>query len=247
MKMTISDADLLKRYVEGHSNEAFEVLISRHSGLVYSAAVRQVGSLELAEDVAQSVFIALAQKASRLPSDVILSGWLYRATLFAASKALRSERRRENREKKALVMNSSDTDGESVWKQIEPYLDSAMGHLGNIDRSALVLRYFENKSLREVGTALGTSEDAAQKRVARALEKLRALFAQRKISVSSTALAGGLSAFSVEAAPMLLTSGISAAVSSASISPGGLISIAGILNKAFMVTKLKIAIAAGGV
>ena len=245
MKMRNSDAVLLRRYVETDSNEAFEALISRHSGLVYSAALRQLRNPELAEDVAQSVFIDLAQKAKRLPHNVILSGWLYRATLFTASKALRSEQRRTIREQEAHAMELSDADEESVWKQIEPYLDSAMRHLGDQDRTALVLRYFENNTLRDVGKVLGTSEDAAQKRVARALEKLRALFARRKISISSTALAGGLSTFAVEAAPAVLASTISTAVSSVVISSGGIAVSAALLNNAFMITKLKIAIAAG--
>jgi RNA polymerase sigma factor (sigma-70 family) len=245
MKMTISDLELLRRYVEFASNEAFEELISRHTGLVYSAALRQVRNLELAEDVAQSVFITLSQKADRLPSNVILSGWLYRTTLYAASKAIRREYRRETREHKATTMNSSDTEVESAWKQIEPYLESSMRKLAEKDRTALVLRYLENKSLREVGTALGTSDDAAQKRVSRALERLRALFAQRKICVSSTALAGGLSSFGVEAAPVILKTAISAAISSATLTTGGLTSIATVLNKTIMITKLKIAIAAG--
>lgn len=245
MKMTISDAELLKKYVDANSNEAFESLISRYSGLVYSAALRQIPQLEMAEDIAQSVFIDLARKANRLPENVILSGWLYRATCYAASKAIRSEQRRALREREAFAMDSIDTNGDSVWKQIEPYLDAAMNHLSDRDRTSLILRYFENHSLREVGASLGISEDAAQKRVSRALEKLRNSFTQKRIRVTSTVLAFQLSSFAVEAAPTLLTTSISTAVSSAAIGSGGTAAITSLLNHLIMISKTKIAIAAG--
>ncbi|GEM_PF-1630823 len=245
--MTIDDAELLRRFAKDGSPEAFEELVSRHSGLVYSAALRQVRSPELAQEVAQSVFVTLAQKAARLPGDVILSGWLYRATWFSATKVARTERRRQLREQESIPMNAHahSPEEESVWKQIEPHLDDAMEKLGETDRTALVLRYLENKSLREVGSALGTNEDAAQKRVARALEKLRALFTRRKIGVSSTALAGAMSTFGVEAAPAMLNGAVVAAVTSAGVATVGGGFITTTLTNIMTITKAKIAVATG--
>jgi RNA polymerase sigma factor (sigma-70 family) len=245
VKMMIDAAKLLRRYVKDGSHEAFEELVSRHSGLVYSAALRQVRSPELAQEVAQSVFVTLAQKAGRLPDDVILAGWLYRATWFSATKVARQEHRRQLREQGSLLMNAHATEEESVWKQIEPHLDDAMEKLGETDRTALVLRYLENKSLREVGLALGTNEDAAQKRVARALEKLRTLFTRRKIGVSSTALAGAMSTFGIEAAPVLLKGAVISAVSAAGAATVGGGLIATTLTHIMTITKTKIAIATG--
>ncbi len=243
--MTNEDAELLRRYVQDGSPDAFEELVERHSGLVYSAALRQVRSPELAQEVAQSVFVALAQKAGRLPGDVILSGWLYRATWFSATKVARQERRRQLREQESISMNAHAPEEESVWRQIEPHLDDAMEKLGETDRTALVLRYLENKSLREVGSALGTNEDAAQKRVARALEKLRALFTRRKIGVSSTALAGAMSVFGVEAAPAVVKGAVVAAVASAGAATVGGGFITTTLTNIMTITKAKIAVAAG--
>ncbi len=141
-------------------------------------------------------------------------------------------------------MNAHVTEEESVWKQIEPHLDDAMEKLSETDRSALVLRYLENKSLREVGSALGTNEDAAQKRVARALEKLRAVFTRRKIGVSSAALAGAMSAFGIEAAPLMLKGAVVAAVSTAGAATVGGGFIATTLSNIMTITKAKVTIAA---
>ena len=63
-----------------------------------------------------------------------------------------------------------------LWQQISPLLDEALAQLGEKDRQAVLLRFFENKSLAEVGNRLGTGEDTARKRVSRALEKLRRYF-----------------------------------------------------------------------
>src|SRR5437773_6501329 len=100
------DAQLLRRYAEAGSESAFSELVSRHIDLVYSAALRQVGGdTHLAQDVTQTVFADLARKA-RMPSlPAVLTGWLYQATRYAAAKAVRTERRRANREKEAVAMH----------------------------------------------------------------------------------------------------------------------------------------------
>lgn len=244
VKMTPDDTELLRRYLKDASSDAFEQLVKRHSALVYSAALRQVASPELAQEVAQSVFVKLAQKAGRLSSDVILSGWLYRATWYFATKVARQEQRRQLREQGAVSMNLPADDEDSTWKQIEPHLDDAMETLGETDRAALVLRYLENKSLREVGSALGTNEDAAQKRVARALEKLRTVFTRRQIGVSSAALAGAMSTFGVKAAPVAIHSAILAAATSSAVVGGGGFLTTTIANM-MTITNTKIAIAVG--
>jgi DNA-directed RNA polymerase specialized sigma24 family protein len=97
LRMTV-DAELLDRYVRLNSEGAFAELVQRHINLVYSAALRQVaGDAHLAEDVTQSVFGDLARKAAALAQRQELTGWLYTSTHFAASKAVRAERRRRVR------------------------------------------------------------------------------------------------------------------------------------------------------
>src|SRR5262245_41529124 len=94
---------LLRKYVGQRDEQAFDELVKRHVDLVYSTALRQVGDAHTAQDVAQTVFTDLARKASALPRDVVLGGWLYRHTCFTAAKALRTERRRQIREQEAVA------------------------------------------------------------------------------------------------------------------------------------------------
>jgi RNA polymerase sigma factor (sigma-70 family) len=206
-----SDLDLLGQYARENSQEAFGELVRRHLDLVYSAAFRQVRSPQLAEEVAQSVFTDLARNASTLRPDTILTAWLYQVTHHTAIDVVRRESRRHLREQIAVEMNAMNATI-ADWTPIEPLLDEAMQALDDTDRTAVLLRYFENKSLREVGQTLGTTEDAAQKRVSRAIERLREFFTRRGVTVGASGLVVVLSANAVQAAPAGLMATISTAV-----------------------------------
>ena len=202
MKMTDSQ-QLLANYVRNGSNEAFRELVSRYLALVYSTAIRLVGGdTHLAEDVAQTVFVDLARKARTLPADVMLGGWLHRDTCFVASKTVRSERRRQSRERQAVEMNSLQNHPESDLRLVAPILDEAINRLGAEDRTAILLRFFEQSDFRAVGEALGSNEDAARMRVNRALEKLHSLLTHRGVTLSVAALGTVLTAEAVTAAPV---------------------------------------------
>jgi RNA polymerase sigma factor (sigma-70 family) len=196
---SLDDWELLREYVTHGSEQAFETLVKRHLDLVYSAAFRQVHDPAMASDVTQTVFIILARKAGRLNRATVVSGWLYRTAQFAGAKALRSESRRRRHEQEATIMQSEPN--ETPWEHIAPLLETAMAQLRDTDRNAVVLRYFENKDLKAVGSALGVSEDTAQKRVSRAVEKLRSFFSKRRIVLSATALTTALAENAVHAAP----------------------------------------------
>src|SRR5437867_9546035 len=208
--ITTSDLDLLKEYAGLNSEEAFDTLVKRHLNLVYSAALRQVRSPQLAEEISQSVFSDLAQNAHKLRSGTILTAWLYQVTRRTAIDVVRREARRQLREQIATEMNAMNATA-ADWTHIGPLLDEAMHVLDETDRSAVLLRYFENKSLREVGRTFGTSEDAAQKRVSRAVERLREFFVKRGITVGASGLAVVISANAVQAAPAGLAVTISTA------------------------------------
>jgi RNA polymerase sigma factor (sigma-70 family) len=208
----MSDWDLLQDYWQNGSEQAFAMFVSRHLDLVYSAALRQVRSPELAQDVTQSVFTDLARSLHRLKADTVLPAWLYEVTRRTSVDLIRKESRRQMREQRLLDMSDMNT-GSSDWAKIEPLLEEAMESLKPTDRAALVLRYFQNKSLREVGQSLGVSEDGAQKRVSRATEQLKHFLSKRGVAVGSSGLALALTANAVQAAPV----GLSALIASAAI------------------------------
>jgi RNA polymerase sigma factor (sigma-70 family) len=239
MKMT-DNQQLLADYVRNGSQEAFRELVTRYLGLVYSTAVRLVdGDSHLAEDVAQTVFVDLARKARTLPSGVMLGGWLHRDTCFVASKTMRSERRRRSRERHAVEMNSFQEHSESDLRQVAPILDEVINRLGAEDRTAILLRFFEQRDFRSVGEALGSSEDAARMRVTRALEKLHALLKHRGVTLSVAALGTVLTAEAVTAAPVGLAVTISS-VALASTAAGTTATLT--LLKAMTMTKLQVGI-----
>jgi RNA polymerase sigma factor (sigma-70 family) len=213
----MTDLELLREYQEHGSETAFTALVQRHVNLVYSAAFRHVRSRELAEEITQSVFVDLAQKGRKLKANSILSAWLYQVARARAIDVFRRESRRQVREQMAVEVTDMNHDS-NLWSQIEPLFEEAMRKLNEGERTAIVLRYFENKSLREVGKELGTNEDTVQKRISRAVEKLRNYFSLRGIRTPAAALVAVISANAVQSAPLGLN-----AVSLASValaSPG---------------------------
>ena len=206
---------LLSQYARTGSESAFRELVSRYVDLVFSTAFRLVdGDAESAQDVAQTVFVALADQARTLPKDVMLGGWLHLRTRFAAGKLMRTERRRQLRERQAAEMNAIEDQSESNLAQVAPVLDEAIGQLNAEDRNAILLRFFEQKDFRSVGDALGSSEEAARKRVDRALEKLHVLLKHRGATLSAAALGTALATEAVTAAP----AGLAAAITAAALS-----------------------------
>jgi RNA polymerase sigma factor (sigma-70 family) len=204
----MDDHELLREYVQNQSQEAFRQLVDRHLGMVLSAARRMAGDAHLAEEVAQGVFTALAQKSATLGASVVVGGWLYNTTRHMAMHVVRAEQRRRQREETAAAMQALETDDGS--ERILEHLETAMAQLGEEERDTLVLRYFEDRSLREVGRELSISEDAARMRVNRALERLRTIFAGQGITVSSVLLGTVLSASTIAAVPAGLASTITA-------------------------------------
>ena len=203
------DSQLLQDYTRAKSQDAFTELVRRHLNLVYSAALRQVRSPQLAEEISQSVFADLARAADKLSPDTILTAWLYQVTRRTAIDVIRRESRRQARERLAVEMAAMNT--AANWTHIEPLLDDALEALDETDRAAILLRYFDNKSLREVGQTLGTSDDAAQKRVSRAVERMREFFSRRGVAIGASALVLLISANAVQAAPLALAATISTA------------------------------------
>jgi RNA polymerase sigma factor (sigma-70 family) len=209
---SLTDQELLQDYAEDLSEAAFAELVRRHVDFVYSAALRMARDAHLAEDVTQDVFVALAQNARKLTGRPVLSGWLHRTAQNLAANAVRSDVRRRVREQEAATMKELLSSTPDVsWEQIAPQLDAALGELSDPDRDALLLRYFERKSAREMAHILGLSDGAAQKRVNRAVERLRENFSKRNVGIGASGLAVGISDNAVQAAPVGLAATITAA------------------------------------
>src|SRR3954469_18843648 len=200
----MEDRDLLKAYAETKSEAAFAELVRKYIDLVFSAALRQVGGdVHLAQDVAQSVFNDLARKAQSLSAHAVLAGWLYTSARYAAARIVRTELRRRFRERQSQIMNEPSTNEiPADWEQLQTALDEAMHDLKELDRNAILLRYFQGSSFEDVGRKIGASADGARMRVDRAMEKLRKGLAKRGIISSGAALAVVLAQQSVTAAPV---------------------------------------------
>lgn len=214
--MSDDDRDLLRRYAELSDAGAFAAVVSRHVDAVYSTARRIVGGdAHLAEDVTQQVFTALARQAATVSVHPAIGGWLHRTTRNQAVQLVRAERRRRQREGEALVMMENN---ELDWRRVGPILDEMIDRLREPDRTAVLLRFFEQRGFSEIGSRLGVSEDAARVRVGRAVDRLRGLMHQHHVRSSSTALALALSSHAVSAAP----AGLGAAIASQATAAVGL-------------------------
>ncbi|MDB6121176.1 MAG: hypothetical protein JWQ71_169 [Pedosphaera sp.] len=243
----ITDIELLREYALRNSEEAFATLVQRHIRLVYSVALRQLGNTHQAEEVTQAVFIILARKAAGFSDRIPLAGWLYQTARLTTANFLRSEMRRHRREQEAYMQSEiRESQTEQVWQGLAPLLDEAMGQLSVKERTAIVIRYFEGRTFPEVAVALDTNEAAVQKRVSRAVEKLRSFFARRGIKISAAVLVGVISANSMQAAPVGLTVSVtaSAVLKGATAGTSTLTLIKGVL-KIMAWTKIKTAVVIG--
>ncbi len=239
------DIELLREYARDGSESAFATLVSRYVNLVYSVALQRVGNTHHAEEVAQAVFIILARKAGKISDGVVLSGWLYHTTQLTAGNFLRGEARRTRREQEAHMQSVLENSGTETWTRIAPLLHEAMGRLSRGDRDAIVLRYFENKSVAELAAAMQVGEAAAHKRLMRAVERLRGIFARQGVKVSATALVTLVAANSVSAAPTGLAASITATAAKGAMAGGTTLTLVKGGLKVMAWTKAKIAAVAG--
>ena len=243
----VDDHELLAEFARSESETAFAALVARYVNLVYSAGLRFTGNPHHAEEITQAAFIILARRAGSLRRGVVLGGWLYQTARLTAANFMKGEIRRHQREQEAYMQSTLNGTDAAAWEQIAPLLDEAMGGLGETDRNAVVLRFFQNKTAAEAATALKLTEAATHKRTSRALEKLRAFFAKRGMTLSVTVIAGAVSASSVQAAPV----GLAATITATTVKGTAISATLTTLIKGTMKTmtwlKLKFAIGVGAV
>lgn len=240
-----TDNQLLESYAANGSESAFRELIERHINLVHSAALRESGgNASLAEEITQAVFTELARRATKLVRHTALAGWLYTCVRRMTANVRRAEDRRQRREQEAITMNEllGFDSADNLWQQVRPVLDDVMHELNEEDRTAVVLRFFEGRNLKEVGLVLGLTENAARMRVERSLEKLRGLLSQRGVKSTASTLAAALATGAAITAPATLAS---------TVASGALATVAASSSSAtFALAKLlgitKTQVAAGG-
>jgi uncharacterized protein (TIGR03435 family) len=243
-QMHADDMQLVRVFAATGSEEAFATLARRHVNLVYSVALRRLGNSHEAEEVTQAVFIILAQKAGSLRPGTVLSGWLYQAAQMTSANFQRAAARRQRREQEAFMQFAEQSGPDTSWHRLSPHLEEAMSRLRPKERDAVVLRFFEDRTVREVADALGLREAAAQKRLDRATDKLRRFFARRGIQISSMALLASIGAHAVHAAPAELASTVAAGATLKGVASGSMVTLVKTTLKIMAWTKTKTAIIA---
>ena len=208
----MTDQELLRDYARNGSEPAFTELVRRHVDLVYSAAARIARDSTLAQDITQNVFIALAKSAKNLARHPVLAGWLHQTTRNIGANTIRSAARRQAYEQEAATMNELLIANDDSWEDLAPQLDEALVNLSEVDRDAILLRYFQRKTAHEMALTLGISDEAAQKRVNRAVERLRELLSSRSVNIGAAGLALMISANAVRSAPVAFAAGLTASV-----------------------------------
>ena len=251
-----TDSQLLDRWREASDRGAMDELVRRHIHFVYGAARRQLpaGYQAYAEDVTQAVFMLLIHKSPRVRSDAALAVWLHRAAGYAAANARRMLVRQANRDRRAArpeaqVNPSHSTDGEE-YRELLPVLDEAIDRLPARDRSGVVMCFFQRRTYGQIGAVMGITEEAARKRVSRAVDRLREHFAHRGLVASSAALCAVLTGESTVAAPAALAgttanlATLSQLAAGASGAAGSTTSIMNGVIHTMMMAKVKLAAAA---
>ena len=244
----MDDWQMLRHYVDHNSEAAFAALMTRYLGLVYSVCRRELADDQAAEDVTQAVFLLLARKAPTLRRGVVLSGWLFQTARYAAKNARLQVQRRTVYEQKAAEEMPPHVETEaSAWADIEPVLNQSLAALKASDRDCILLRFFQGLTFAETGEALGLSEEAARKRVTRALDKMRRFFGNSGVIISGTALALLLTAHTAEAAPVscgpaiaYLTTNILVGHASAAVTATHAYQLSEGILKAMKIAKLKL-------
>ena len=215
----MNETELLNTFRETRSETAFAALVRRYAGLVFSVARRRVSDPALAEDITQMVFLRLAQSPPTVSEPARLAAWLHRTTLNVAIDTWRKESRRQAREHLAAMETNPSTT--NSWEEISPLLDEALNQLPDADRQVLLLRFFEQNTMRDVGAALGVSEDAAKMRVSRAVDRLRGQLGNAGAAGTSAVLAAVLMERAVEAVPATLLARLAALKLPAVATAGG--------------------------
>ncbi|BDS07261.1 hypothetical protein NT6N_23010 [Oceaniferula spumae] len=204
-----SDTALLKLWVQQRDEPAFHELVRRHSAFVHRAARGVCGDDTLAADACQLTFITLAKKATSLLTRPTLAGWLHTTAVMHSRNLIRARKRDSDKNNKFHTHMAIHDPSQlpDHYHEGSEHLDVALSELSQRDREALLLRYYQACSVSETAELLGIATHAAQKRLSRALERLRNKLNRRSVHVSGNLGVMLTAAFTtkVEAAPTVAT------------------------------------------
>jgi RNA polymerase sigma factor (sigma-70 family) len=241
----IRDWELLNRYAQKGAQDAFAQIVKRYVDLVYATCFRDLRDHHLAEDATQAVFLVLSRKAASLRCEVVLAGWLFQTARLVVRNVRKQEARRKARERSAAEMLQQSSPSGLAWGGLTPLLNEGLGRLGSKDRDAILLHYFQHKTMAEVGDSTGVSEDAARMRVSRAVQKLRSFFSRKGQTLAVGAVATLLMANAVQAAPPSCAASAVAAVcgtaAHAALASSSAATLASATMKSLVAAKVKMA------
>jgi RNA polymerase sigma factor (sigma-70 family) len=214
------DANLLGQFHVDGDRSAFSELHRRYVDFVYAAALRQCGDGAMAADVTQAVFLVLAKRAGSVRATA-LPAWLHRVTIYAVKNAQRAERRRRRHEQAAGIERlrfvmptfSKANTNSGELELIQSLLDRAIASLPKRDRTIIIERYLCGRELGDVAAMVGASTAATQKRLERAVAKLRHYFRRHRLDIG----AAGVPWPALQAAPVGATDLPSAAAATTNV------------------------------
>jgi RNA polymerase sigma factor (sigma-70 family) len=252
---SLTDTQLIQRFIHDRSEEAFRVLAERHGGMVYSACCRVLGNPADAEDAAQAVFLIFAKKAETLINYEAVAGWLFKTAHLVCMNHIQATKRRNKHERKAADMRQAQLDQkECSWEEIKLELDSALAGLPRKYRDVLVPAYLEEQPHEQISRGLGIPVGTVKSRLSRGMNLLRKHLAGRGKAVTGTVLGSLLIEHTAGAAPAPVIAKLAAAAiaglsgtvlaagTATGISPAGLMLMKGVMKMMFW-TKIKIAAA----
>ena len=184
-----SDRELLRAYVQNSDEAAFRKLVERYVPMVRAVALRGVRDANLSEEITQNAFALLARKARKLSKEVTVSGWLFKTARYETLRLTRKEATRLKKMKHYAQESTLTEAAIHPEPNFREPLDDALSKLNENDRNAILLRFYESMSYRELGEKLGKTEAAAQKQVERSLDKLRVRLHRRGVAVTHAMIA----------------------------------------------------------
>jgi RNA polymerase sigma factor (sigma-70 family) len=211
-RASLTDGQLLERYVRSREEAAFAALVRRHGPMVWGVCRRVLGNHQDAEDAFQATFLVLARKAAAVVS---VASWLHGVAHRTALKARSAAARRQAREKQVMAMPEPEAVQPDLWDDLKPLLDKELSRLPEKYRGAIVLCDLEGKTRKEAALQMQVPEGTVASRLATARAMLAKRLTGRGVAVSATALAAVLSQQAASAS-------VPVAVVSATITAAGL-------------------------